>query len=351
MRTVDEIYREMLECYAGKTGTSPAEGCDLSVRLYAMAAQIYALEVQADWTCRQAFPQTAQGEYLDRHAQLRGLERKEAVPAEGTVRFTAGEAVQSDRAIPEGTVCMTAGLVRFATTQAAAIPAGSLTADVPVRALEAGTAGNVAAGSVTAMAVAPVGVISCTNPAPCAGGADQEGDEELRARVLETFRRLPNGANAAYYQQEALSFDQVAAVSVLPRPRGTGTVDVVVASRAGVPGEELLEELEDYFQQRREIAVDVQVKAPEVKTVDVSVQVAIQDGGDGAAVLQGVEDALEDWFTGERLGQDVLLARLGQIIFACDGVANYSITAPAADVAVDSDELPVLGTLTVEAMT
>ena len=110
MRTVEEIYQEMRACFAQKTGMDLHEGCDLSVRLYALADQVYALEVQADWACRQAFPQTAQGEYLDRHAQLRGLERKEAVPAEGTVRFTAGEVSQSARDIPAGTVCLTAGL-------------------------------------------------------------------------------------------------------------------------------------------------------------------------------------------------------------------------------------------------
>lgn len=351
MRTVEEIYQEMLSCFTQKTGMEPNEGCDLSVRLYALAAQVYALEVQADWACRQAFPQTAQGEFLDRHAQLRGLERKEAVPAEGTVRFTAGETAQSPREIPLGTVCMTAGLVRFETTQAASIPAGELTADVPVKAITPGTAGNAAAGTITAMAVAPVGVVSCTNLSPCAGGVDEEDDEGLRARVLETFRRLPNGANAAFYQQEALSFDQVAAASVISRPRGTGSVDVVVATTAGVPGEDLLEQLEAYFEERREIAVDVQVRAPETKTVDVMVEVAAQAGWDQETVLQGVEDALEGWFTGERLGQDILLAQLGNLIYNCDGVANYSITAPAADVAVDSDELPVLGTLTVEGMT
>ena len=140
MKTIDEIYREMLACFGEETGLEPREGTDLSARMYALAAQVYALYVQADWVTRQAFPQTAEGEYLDYHAQLRSLERKPALPAQGTVRFTAGEAAQSDRAIPAGTVCMTAGLVRFATTQAAVLPAGQLTADVPAQALEPGTA-------------------------------------------------------------------------------------------------------------------------------------------------------------------------------------------------------------------
>ena len=350
MKTIDEIYREMLACFGEETGLEPREGTDLSARMYTLAAQVYALYVQADWVARQAFPQTAEGEYLDYHAQLRSLERKPALPAQGTVRFTAGEAAQSDRAIPEGTVCMTAGLVRFATTQAAVLPAGELTVDVPVQALEPGTAGNVSAQTVVSMAVAPMGIASCTNPQAFAGGADGEGDEELRARILDTFRRLPNGANAAFYEQGALSFDQVAAAAVIPKPRGLGSVDVIVSTLAGTPGEELLEQLQDYFEQRREIAVDVQVKAPAPVTVNVAVQVKAKGGWDKTQVLDQVEGALEGWFDGKLLGQDVLLARLGSLIYGCDGVENYAVSAPAADLAVDADELPVLGTLSVEEM-
>ena len=350
MKTIDEIYREMLACFGEETGLEPREGTDLSARMYALAAQVYALYVQADWVTRQAFPQTAEGEYLDYHAQLRSLERKPALPAQGTVRFTAGEAAQSDRSIPQGTVCMTAGLVRFATTQAAVLPAGELTVDVPVQALEPGTAGNVSAQTVVSMAVAPMGIASCTNPQAFAGGADGEGDEELRARVLDTFRRLPNGANAAFYEQGALSFDQVAAAAVIPKPRGLGSVDVIVSTLAGTPGEELLEQLQDYFEQRREIAVDVQVKAPTPVTVNVAVQVKAKGGWDKTQVLDQVEETLESWFDGKLLGQDVLLARLGSLIYGCDGVENYAVSAPAADLAVDADELPVLGTLSVEEM-
>lgn len=340
----------MLACFAEKTGMELGAGCDLSVRLYALAAQVYALWVQSEWVTRQAFPQTASGAYLDSHAQLRGLERKQAVAARGIVRFTAGEAAQTPREIPAGTVCMTAGLVRFETAEAAVLPAGELWVDVPVQALTAGTAGNVAAGAILTMAVAPVGIVRCTNPAPCTGGADAETDEGLRQRVLDTFRRLPNGANAAFYEQEALSFDQVAAAAVVPRPRGTGSVDVVVTTAGGLPGQELLEKLEDYFEQRREIAVDVQVRAPETETVHVQVQVAAAAGADQAAVLERVENTLRGWFTGARLGQSVLRARLGNLIFQCAGVENYVIVSPAADAAVQADVLPVLGTLTVEAM-
>ena len=171
MKTMEELYQEMLACYREQTGLEPGADCDLAVRLYALAAQVYALQVQGEWVARQAFPQTAEGEYLDRHAMMRGLERKEASVARGVVRFQAAETAAEDRVIPAGTVCMTAGLVRFETTEEGAIPAGDLWADVPVRAVLPGVGGNVPSGAIRDMAVAPAGVASCTNPSSCTGGS------------------------------------------------------------------------------------------------------------------------------------------------------------------------------------
>ena len=261
---MDELYNELMAAFAEATGMEAAGSGDLAARMYAVAAQLWGLYVQCDWVNRQCFPQTAQGEYLDLHAQLRGVERREATAAEGVLRFTVDAAGAADREIAAGTVCMTAGLTRFETIEAGTLEAGETSVDIRARALEAGSAGNVAAGTILQMAVAPVGVSRCTNPAAFTGGTDREDDETLRARVMETYRRLPNGANAAFYQQGALSFDEVAAAAVIPRPRGVGSVDVVVSTAAGAPSAELLEELEDYFEARREIAVDVQVRAPEM---------------------------------------------------------------------------------------
>lgn len=351
MKTVEEIYQEMLESFAQRSGMEVREGCDLAARLYAVAAQVYGLYVQADWVKRQCFPQTAQGEHLDHHAALRGLERKRAAQAEGSIRFIVYDPADTDQTIPAGTMCMTADLRRFETTEDGLLQAGQTWVDIPARAVEPGSGGNVAAGTVVSMAVAPVGVARCTNPAAFAGGTDAEGDEALRERVLSTFQRLPNGANSAFYQQGALSFDQVAAAAVLPLVRGRGTVDVVVATAAGLPGPALLSQLEEYFRQKREIAVDVQVRAPETVQTDVAVRVKCAKGRAADEVKRTVEDALRGYFSGKLLSQSVLRAKLGEVVFHCAGVENYDLKSPAADVDIRSDQLPVLGSLSVEEMT
>ena len=348
MKSIDEIYREMLAQYGRRTGMEPREGCDLSVRLYTMAAQVWGLYMQTEWLVRQCFPQTAQGEYLDRHGQMRGVKRKPAAHAVGAVEFTASEPAKTAIPIPAGTVCMTAGLVRFETQGDCQIGVGSTRMTAEVRAVEPGSSGNVPAGTVTLMAVAPAGVASCTNAAPFHGGADREGDEAMRARVLDTFHRLPNGANAAYYEQEALSFEEVAGAAVIPRPRGVGTVDVVVAGRGGMPSAELLERLTAHFRERREIAVEVGVRAPRAVKLTLNVQVTPRLGWDGQQVCQRVEERLRGFFTGDLLGRPVLLAQLGDLIYRCDGVENYVIQAPAADLKLERDQLPVLNSIQVE---
>lgn len=347
MKTVEQLYSDMMNDFTARTGMEIAGGGDLSARLYAAAAQIYGLYVQADWVNRQCFPQTAQGEYLDHHAQLRALERKAASCARGVVRFFGDAGAAMDREIPAGTVCMTPGLVAFSTTRDGVLAAGESHVDIPVQAVEAGAAGNVIAGSVRLLSAAPVGITGCTNPQAMSGGGDAEGDEQLRQRILDSFLRLPNGANAAFYEQGALSFEEVVSAVALPRNRGVGTVDVVVATAQGVPEQELLERLNEYFRARREIAVDVRACAPRTVTVDVSVGI---QSADVEQTARQVEQALRDWFSGQRLGESVLRAKLGGIVFAADGVENYVLSEPAADLIVEKDQLPVLGTVTVEAM-
>ena len=350
MKSVDELYQQMTADFAGRTGMTMGDSCDLAARMYALAAQIYALQVHSDWVRRQCFPQTAVGENLDHHAQMRSLERKSATFAEGVVRFFAGESSELIRTIPAGTVCMTPGLARFETQREGYLMAGEMWVDVPVRAVEAGIGGNVAAGTVTEMAVAPVGIVSCTNPAGFTGGVEEEDDESLRERVLHSFRYLPNGANAAYYRQLAMADDEVAQAVVVPRPRGVGSVDVVVASHAGIPGEELLTRLQKALEKEREIAVDLVVRAPEPVEVTVAVEVAAGKGYEAEEVRERVKNALNGYFSGELLGEKLLLAKLGSVIYGCEGVENYRINLPAGDVAVEQAQLPVLTQLSVEEM-
>lgn len=347
MITLEEIYQGLASEFQEQTGQTAGGSSELAVRFYAVAAQIYSLYVQAEWTRRQCFPQTAEGEDLDKHAKLRGVTRRKAAPATGTVRFYVDEARDSDTEVAQGTVCMTAAGVRFTTDRDGVIPAGEAYCEVPVTAAEAGAAGNVGQGTVVYMALPPIGVVACANPEALSNGQDEESDGELRERVLATFQRLANGANNAFYRETALSFDGVAAVTVLPRNRGVGTVDVVPAAQGGVPAQAMLDALQERFSRMREIACDVKVLAPTVAPVDISVKLWAKTGRSYEETALAVRDRLEEWFNGERLGQPLPRAQLISLIYAVEGVANCQLVSPAADLPLSSVTLPVLGQLTI----
>ena len=351
MKEWTEIYEQLRGTFAQRAGFVPSEGCDSAVRLYALAAELQSLLMQADWVLDQSFPQTAQGTYLDYHAETRGITRGAAEKAAGVIRFAAADKVTAACPIEKGTVCMTAEGVRFETTEDAAIAVGSQWVDVPAQAAEAGAGGNVIAGTVTLLSAMPVGVVQCTNPAAFSGGCDAESDEALRGRVLASYQRLPNGANAAYYEQEAMRYPGVAAAKAVGRARGIGTVNVVIATHAGVPDAALLAAVETDLQKKREIAVGVKVLAPAVETVAVTAALKVAPGYTFAEVKAGAQSALEALFTGELLGKSVTTARLLTLLCSVEGVENVHLTAPAADVAVGSTELPMLGTVTISELT
>ena len=164
---------------------------------------------------------------------------------------------------------------------------------------------------------------------------------------MDSFQRLPNGANAAWYELTACRHEGVAAAKAVGKARGAGTVDVYVSAPDGIPSKALLSELQIVFQKSREIAVNVQVKAPTAETVNVAMTVKTAEGTDFANVKTAVEADLAEQFNGKLLGQGVKLAELNSRIYALPGVENCHITAPVVDLAANDKVLPVLGTVTV----
>lgn len=345
MRTIEDIYRTLSEDFTERSGTQLVSGGDMSLRLWAVAGEIYTLEAQARFVTRQCFPQTAIGEYLDMHAQIRGLARGEAKKAAGKLRFYLDEARRTDTRIAAGVRCMSADESQFVSTAAGVIPAGALWCDVRAEAVEAGARGNAAAGEICFMLLPPAGISGVKNVAAFTGGCDAEDDEALRGRVVGSYRTLPNGANAAYYETRVMQCAGVAAVTVQPKRRGLGTVDICFSTEAGLPSAAEVAAVRGVLESEREICVDIAVAAPEPVRVNVSAAVTVKDGRSFEEVRPRVQEAVRGCFGGRMLGRGVYRARLLSAIMGVDGVENCALTAPAADVAAGATQLPELGAL------
>ena len=349
--TYEEIYAQMAEEFERLAGFAPDRASDIAIRMKVLASQIYGLTTYAQWLKRQMFPQTATGEELEKHAYTRGLLRKGAIAAKGTLVFTLSEALWYDLVVELGTVCATDfPQVRVVTTQQGVIAAGELSVRVDARAEAPGAQGNLLQGKVREIVTPVPAALMVSNDAPFAGGADAEGDEELRKRLLQRYYPLPNGVNSAFYLNSALEYDGVACAAVEPRKNGRGTVAVTIAGAGATAPGPLAERIEQDLAVKKEINVDVTVTPAAEKAVPVEITVQPKAGYTLEEVAQAVKEETAGWFRSKKIGQPVYRASLGDCIFHVDGVENYALLSPSADLSVGKDEIAVCGAVTVRAM-
>ena len=93
--------------------------------------------------------------------------------------------------------------------------------------------------------------------------------------------------------------------------------------------------------------MDLQVKAPKLRPVALQVALKPAKGYTHEEAAAAADTALRGYFTGRLLGQGVLRAELGNLLYQLPSVANYQIITPAADVPAAVGELPTLQSLTI----
>ena len=318
----------MKESYVNYAGIDLHEESDVMIRLKVLAAEIYKERAYGEYILRQMFPSTAVGEYLDLHAAERGLTRKPATKAGGNVWFYPAEETHETILIPAGTVvCSYIDMHRFTTDADATLNAGDERVLVHITAVEPGADYNVRAGTIT-MIVTPVpGIGEVYNSFPYSNGADTESDDDLRARVTDSYVNIGNGANAAYYKSLAMSVSCVADASVVGLARGAGTVDVYVI---GANGEELnttqMNEVQALLTQNRELNVDVRACAPEMIEVSLYIRLQVKPGYDFDAVAAEVQQTVTGFINNLGIGRDLKLSEVGEVIYHIKGVSDYHFT-------------------------
>ena len=161
---------------------------EVELRFKAVASEIYAAHTAADFALKQAFVQTATGEYLDKHAEMRGITRKGASRATGYLSFFVTQEYEENVDIPEGTICSVKDnpLIQFATNYRAFILPGDTGVTIEASALNEGEEYNVPADSITVMVNPPEYIYSVTNQRAFTGGSDPESDESLRQRIIDS---------------------------------------------------------------------------------------------------------------------------------------------------------------------
>ncbi len=187
------------------------------------------------WLAKNFLPDMAEKGWLDRWANILFGGRKAATFASGTITVTGVQGTL----LPSNSPLATSDGIQYQT--AADVYLSASATPVSVTCLTAGAIGNRDQGTLLSITVATSNVDARAVVVQIGGGADTEGDEDLRARILLRIRNPPMGGCATDYQQWTLSLPGITRVWVGPCEMGPGTVtvrfacDVLRASNDGLP--------------------------------------------------------------------------------------------------------------------
>ncbi len=182
------------------------------------------------------FVDTATGQSLGLVVSILGVVRKTKEYATGLVTFFRDPgAGDGNITIPEGTLLSTAdGKATFVTSEMRTLQRSQVRIDVPVRASDAskGPAGVVGPGTITTLAQAIAGIAKVTNFDATVLGANDESDDDLRARAKAVLQSLGNATLAALARavfEERAKLDEVWDPNSPPDKRSDpGTVTLLV---------------------------------------------------------------------------------------------------------------------------
>lgn len=310
------------------------------------------------WCFRQCVPWTATDENLDAWAALRGVYRKDATAAAGTLAFTGGT---PGTELPLGTTIMRADGLDY-TTVATATVAADGTMAVPVTCQQTGSAGNCDTGTAFGLLTAVGGIpASAVAQGAVTGGANIETDDDFRTRMLSAYASRDGGGRASDYVEWAEAVAGVTRAWCNPNGAGAGSVvvyammDDAQAAHGGFPqgangaasnepryttaqGDQL--SIANAIRTSQPVTALVIVAAPLAFPVAVTLA---NLSPNTAEQLTRMETALADLFVREGSPLSMTLAQSDIESALLSTGASFTLAAPLGPVAIPLGLLPTVG--------
>lgn len=315
---------------------------DAQVLARVHAGALFSIYGYMQWIADQILPDTADEAMLERQANLRIGGRKQPSQATGTVQVTGTVGAF----LPEGTVLQATNGNQYAVVEAVTL--NDTTASASVISIEKGSAMNLDIGETLTL-VSPIASIQdeATVEEPgITGGSDLESVEDLRDRVIRSYRIIPCGGDADDYVTWALEVEGITRAWCIPNHMGSGTVGVFCVRDGDdpiTPDEQELQYVKDHIDTVRPVTANVYVLAPTLKTINFTISVT----PDSATVRTAVQAALSNLIDSEGdLGGTIYLSHIRAAVSSATGETDNTVISPATDVTCKATELPVMGQIT-----
>lgn len=310
------------------------------------AGAVHMLHGHLEWLGRQLIADTAEREFLLRQAALYGVTPIPASFASGTVTATG----TNGSVIPINSILQLDTEITYRATSAATIALGVAT--VPVEAVTAGSASDVAAG-VSLTFESPIVGVSATVVVDTGGisdGFDEESTEGLRARFILRLREPPEGGADHDYEGWALAVPGITRAWVYPTELGLGTVVVRFVLDAQTPtifpDVPTVAAVQAALEAQRPITAEVTAVAPVALAVNFTIALLPDTAQTRVDVAAELADLLfRQGAPGDGAGRGTI--KLSHIRTSIGEAADdYTLTVPSADVVPTVGQLPVMGTVT-----
>ena len=318
-----------------------SEGTFFYDAIMPVAIELEKLGIKADSILTKCFVDTATGKDLDRLVAEVGITRKKATKSFGYVtiggingsKIIAGEKVASDS-------------INFIFLENKKIENKEV--DVLVECEVYGTTGNVPIGAIKYFPKTLQGLQTVTNKQAFSNGYDMETDEALRERYYIKVRTPATSGNIYHYRQWCLETVGVGDCRMLPLWNGNGTVKCIIINSNKKPADEnLINDVKEHIEENRPIGATVTVISATEKTININVNLAVEEGYSIDTIKKTIEKSITDYLKEIAFNKTyVSLAKIGSYILDTDGVIDYTelkLNGTVNNVQIENEEVAVLG--------
>lgn len=371
-----QTYANILQAMLDRVSNS-YDKRDTSPIQTALGPAAYALEefyLELAKVQQSAFIQTAVGDDLDQLAIMGGISRNAASAAVRLGTFNVQVPIGARFSTING-----ANSINFVVTSYAGQVGSSYTYGLTAE--TAGAIGNEYIGAILPI-TSIVGLTSATISTILVAGEDEEDDETLRARLIESLQADAFAGNVAAYREHVLAIPGVGGVQVYPAGNGAGTVVLSVidgdySAASSYLVDEIQTDIDPTVNQGiglgfAPIGATVTVTTPTEIGIDINGTVTVAPGKTFGQIEPLIEAALEAYLLSVRKSwdtnvsaysvmydADVYISQITSAIISVPGVQNvtgvtigrHGSTPAATDVVLtetgSTQELPVIGTVNI----
>jgi uncharacterized phage protein gp47/JayE len=280
-------------------------------------------------------------EFLVFHGAIWGRPRIPAAPSTGTAQFAGADTSP----VPQGTIVQRSDGTQYRTTIGGVIAAGI--ANIPVEAVSPGQLSNAVISTLLTL-TSPVPGVNAVATAftALAGGADIEGFEAWRARILLRIRKPPQGGSLYDYEAWALEIPGVTRAWPSPKEQGAGTVvlrfvrddDLAIIPDAGE-----VAAVQAAIDLQRPVTADTYVVAP----IATPQAYTIHLDPDTPTIRTAVANELAALYRREaKPGGTMLISHQREAISTSPGENDHVMSVPSANQTHTTGQLPTLGAIT-----